>query len=160
MSLFYPSWWRKHFLLVELFIACALTAVLVAWSVLWGGRQYILDLICGNRSTIYGSLASLFGSLLGFIITAMSIIIGFSTSDRLALLRSSRHYKDLWNTFVSAIRFLGITTIFALIGLVFDRDASQHFYLFIACLGLSMLCVFRVARCIWILEKIVKILIA
>lgn len=160
MSIVYPSWWRKHFLLVELLIAIALTAMLIIWSVSWGGHQVLLNLVKGNRATIYGALASLFGSLLGFSITAMSIILGFTSSDRLAILRSSSHYKDLWAVFTSAIRFLGITTVLALIGLVFDREAVQRPYIFIACVGLSGLCVLRMARCLWVLERIVAILIA
>jgi hypothetical protein len=160
VSIVYPSWWRKHFLLVELLIAIALTAMLIIWSVSWGGHQVLLNLVKGNRATIYGALASLFGSLLGFSITAMSIILGFTSSDRLAILRSSSHYKDLWAVFTSAIRFLGITTVLALIGLVFDREAVQRPYIFIACVGLSGLCVLRMARCLWVLERIVAILIA
>lgn len=160
MSVVYPSWWRQRFLLVELLIAIALTAMLIIWSARWGGHQVLLNLVKGNRATIYGALASLFGSLLGFSITAMSIILGFTTSGRLALLRSSSHYKDLWAVFTSAIRFLGITTVLALIGLIFDREAVQRPYIFIACVGLSALCILRMARCLWVLERIVAILIA
>lgn len=160
MSFFYPSWWRKHFLRVELLIAIALTAMLVVWSARWGGHEILLNLVKGNRAAIYGALASLFGSLLGFSITAMSIVLGFSTSERLALLRSSSHYKALWAVFTSAIRVLGITTVSALIGLIFDREAVQRPYIFVACVGLSALCVLRVVRCLWVLERLVELLTA
>jgi hypothetical protein len=160
VSFFYPSWWRKNFLLVELGIALALMGVLAVWSSRWGGYPILLNLVKGNRGAIYGALASLFGSLLGFSITAMSIVLGFATADRLALLRSSSHYKDLWATFVSAIRVLGITTIAALVGLIFDREAVQRPYIFVTCIGLSSLCILRMARCLWVLERLVKILIA
>jgi hypothetical protein len=159
VSFFYPSWWRKHFLFVELFIAIALTAILVVWSVRWGGHQVLLNLVKGNRAAIYGTVATLFGSLLGFSITAMSIVLGFTTSERLALLRSSSHYKDLWAVFTSAIRVLGITTVLALIGLIFDREAVQRPYIFVVCVGLSTLCILRMARCLWVLERIVALLI-
>lgn len=160
MSFFYPSWWRKHFLLVELLIAITLTAALIVWSARYGGHQVLLNLVKGNRAAIYGALASLFGSLLGFSITAMSIVLGFTTSERLALLKSSRHYKDLWDVFTSAIRVLAITTVLALIGLIFDRESVQRPYIFVACAGLSSLCVLRMARCLWILERIVELLSA
>lgn len=160
MSFFYPSWWRKYFLFVELLIAIALTAMLVIWSARWGGHQVLLDLVKGNRAAIYGALASLFGSMLGFSITAMSIILGFTTSERLALLRSSSHYRDLWAVFTSAIRVLGTTTVLALIGLIFDREAVQRPYIFVTCVGLSALCILRMARCLWVLERIVALLIA
>jgi hypothetical protein len=160
VSFFYPSWWRKHFLLVELFLAITLTAMLGFWSARWGGHEVLLNLVKGNRGAIYGALASLFGSLLGFSITAMSIVLGFTTSERLALLRSTSHYKDLWAIFTSAIRVLGITTIGALIGLIFDREVVQRPYIFVACVGLSTLCILRMVRCLWVLERIVALLIA
>lgn len=160
MSFFYPSWWRKHFLLVELLIAIALTMMLVVWCAQWGGHEILLNLVKGNRAAIYGALASLFGSLLGFAITAMSIVIGFTTSERFTILRSSRHYKDLWAVFTSAIRALGVTTVVALLGLIFDRDAVQRPYIFAACIGLSVLFIFRIIRCLWVLERIVELLTA
>lgn len=158
MSFFYPLWWRKHFLLVELLIAIALTIMLVVWTARWDGQEVLLNLVKGNRAAVYGTLASLFGSLLGFAITAMSIVLGFTASERLTLLRSSRHYKDLWAVFTSAIRVLGITTVAALIGMIFDREAVQRPYIFVACVGLSALCVFRIVRCLWVLERIVELL--
>jgi hypothetical protein len=160
VSFFYPSWWRKHFLFVELLIAIASTALLVVWSARWGGHEVLLNLVKGNRAAIYGALASLFGAQLGFAITAMSIVLGFTTSQRLALLRSTSHYRDLWAVFTSAIRVLGVTTVSALIGLIFDREAVQRPYIFVACIGLSTLCVLRIVRCLWVLERIVELLTA
>jgi hypothetical protein len=160
VSFFYPSWWRKNFLDVEFAIAAFVTAMLFLWCERWGGHEVLLNLVDKNRAAIYGALASLFGSLLGFAITAMSIVLGFSTSERLNILKSSSHYKDLWAVFPSAIRFLGITTLAALLGLVFDREAVHRPYIFVGCIGLSVLCVLRIGRCLWVLERMVELLTA
>ncbi len=55
-------------------------------------------LLAQNRAAVYGTLASIFGSLLGFVITAASIVLGFSGSESLAVVRGSKHYPTLWRS--------------------------------------------------------------
>jgi hypothetical protein len=153
----YPKWWKKHFLRVEFLIGVLASAAFAVWTYK-GGKDVLLQLEHSNRGAIYSALASLFGSLLGFAITAMSIVMGFISSDRLTIIRRSAHYKDLWAVFTSAIRFLGVTTIASLVGLIFDREGVQRPYLFVICISLSFLCALRVARCLWVLERIVSVL--
>src|SRR5688500_3574838 len=68
------GWWRRQFLWVELGVAVVLTAALVVWSEKYGGKQFIETLLKTQRGTVYGVLASVFGSLLGFVITTVSIV--------------------------------------------------------------------------------------
>ena len=94
MSL-YPKWWRQHFLVVELGIALVVAALMLIW---WGygkGAPILKKVVHGNRGQVYGTFASRFGSLLGFAITALSVVLGFSPSARLAVLKNSAYYKQL-----------------------------------------------------------------
>jgi hypothetical protein len=154
----YPNWWRKNFLTVELGIATFVTAAVFLWSKYGGGTQALSDIVHGNRSQIYGTLASIFGSLLGFVITALSVVLGLSSSERLNVLRASRYYQQLWDVFTSAIRVLGVSTILWLGALFFDRETAPKPLLLVACLGISFLATLRLARCVWVLERIVEAL--
>ena len=98
---FLPQWWRTHFLHVELGLALVCSATFVTWSQL-GGGVIVEETLNGNRGAVYGALASIFGSLLGFAITAVSIVLGFSTTERLAVVRESKHYQTLWTVFAAS----------------------------------------------------------
>jgi hypothetical protein len=150
-------WWEAHFFPLELLASVVLAAFFVVWSEYFNERQFINAIILDSREVIYGTLASLFGSLLGFSITAVSIALGYATSDRLAVVRQSKRYLDLWEIFKSAIRVLGAATIFALIGLFFDKDTVPNIYILYANVFMTILSFFRMARCIWILENIIII---
>lgn len=155
---FYPSWWRKHFLIAELCLAVFVTGLLLSWFRFWDGSDKLLAIVRGNRGQLYGTLASIFGSLLGFVITAMSIVLGFSSAERLKVLKTSQYYEQLWEVFTSAIRVLGITTVLWLACLFFDRETATRPVLLVMGIGISFLAVLRIIRCIWVLERIVEIL--
>lgn len=152
------DWWGAHFLGVELAAALLGTILFASWSEYWGGAAVIDNVLSGNRGALYGTLASIFGSLLGFAITAASIILGFSSSPRLRLIRDSAHYPTLWKVFSATIKVLGLGTIVSLAGLILDRDsAPTHWIAYLVVFVFLLGCV-RIARTIWILENIIGLL--
>ena len=100
---------------------------------------------------------ALFGSLLGFSITAVSIVLGYANSEKLEIVRMSNHYMDLWNTFKSAIAVLAFATTTTLIGLIFDRNGAPINNILYINVFASILSFFRIARCIWVLNYIIAI---
>lgn len=152
--------WNQHFLRNEGALSVFLAGTIVLWSEFFGGINPISEILKGNRGTIYGALTSVFGSLLGFAITAESIVLGLSGSERLTNVRDSEHWSTLWDTFVAAIRCLGLATAASLIGLIFDRDSTPLPWVFYFVLFSSFLAVARLARCVWILEQVVAIVSA
>lgn len=107
---------------------------------------------------MYGTRASIFGSLLGFTITAASIVLGFSSSPRLRIIRESRHYTTLWKVFGATIRALGLATVLSLVALIFDRDdAPAHTVFYLALFGFFLSCL-RIARAVWVLENIISLM--
>jgi hypothetical protein len=159
MSVF-PRWWREHFLYAELGVAVFASIAFITWVDLWRGDQLVFETLRGNRGAIYGALASIFGSLLGFAITAVSIVLGFSSSKRLAIVRESKHYSTLWKVFTAAIRTLGLATAVALVGLVIDRDNAPNRQILYLCVFASSLAALRLARCVWVLENIIGLITA
>jgi len=111
----------------------------------------------GNRSAVYGALASIFGSLLGFVITAVSIVIGFTASDRLAIVRESKHYPKLWTSFTHTIKVLGLATLTSLAALIADRDANPQCLMAYVNFFATSLAVMLICRSVWALENVVAI---
>ncbi|HEY7974694.1 MAG TPA: hypothetical protein VID72_05075, partial [Ktedonobacterales bacterium] len=136
-------WWKIHFLEAELGLALLLAAGFALWDLGLGGERAVNALLAGNRAAIYGTLASICGSLLGFTIAAISIILGYASSERLAIVRDSKHYATLWRVFVAAMRGLALATLVALAGLIVDRDAAPVPLVLCLCVGALMLAILR-----------------
>lgn len=154
------QWWRTHFLLAELGVAVAVTALFALWGTRFGGQALIDETLKGNRAAVYGAVASICGSLLGFTIASVAIVLGYAASDRLALVRDSPHYETLWRVFIAAMRALGAGTIVALVGLVLDRDGAPSPPILYVCAGTTVLAMLRVVRCLWVFEHVIALVTA
>jgi len=154
---FLPSWCRRHFLWAELCLALIVTLGFSLSRDHFGGWIPVMNVLKDNRSAIYQTATSIFGSLLGFAIAALSLLISFSGSPSLKLVQESNHYPTLWKTFAAANRALGLATVASFLALIFDRDRSPSRLIFFAVFYAAMLAALRVARCIWILEQVVRV---
>lgn len=152
------SYYKVHFLGLEMLGAVLLALIFYCWTEHGNGLSYVGGFVKENRGAIYGALVSLFGTMLGFSIATVSIVLGLVFSERLEVLRNSKHYPVLWKIFASTNWVLAISTAIALVGLVFDRDKSPVHILMHLNLMFLILSVFRVARCVWVLEKIITII--
>jgi hypothetical protein len=83
------SYWKRHFLGVELVLALVLTVTLGLWLHSGHSRHLVKSVMDGQRAAVYGTLAAIDGALLGFIITTAAIVLGFSSSERFELLRTA-----------------------------------------------------------------------
>jgi hypothetical protein len=151
--------WKRQFLLVEGALAFLLTIGFAIWYWGFGGASATSALLSGNRAALYGTMASISGSLLGFVITSTSIVIGFSASDRLAVVRESQQYPMLWRTFSASIRALAGATGVGLLCLLLDRDSVPIPWLVVPLLFFVLLSLLRLARTIWALENIIALVI-
>lgn len=153
------GFWRHHFMWLEPVVVLLLTAGLVWWIECGRGAVVVDSLLEGNRAAIYSALASVFGALLGFVLTAVSIVIGFSAMEQLAIVRDSPHYETLYRIYLHATWILAIATLFALVGLVADRDTRPVNVLLYLILLTSGIASVRVARCVWALEQVVMLVV-
>ena len=92
------AFWKRNFLVLEALVAVALTAAFAVWYFLWEGSVSVEELLRDNKGNVYRTVATISASLLGFSITATSIIFALSSHERLELLRTSPRYSDLWST--------------------------------------------------------------
>jgi len=146
-------------MLAELGFAVLVAAALVAANESLDAHPVSATLE-GNRGAFYGALAALWGGLLGFSITAISIVLVMMDDERLKLLRESTVSDDLWNVFISALHALALATVTALLALLLDRDQPfepSPLWMYLS-LFTSLLAAFRVGRVIWALEGLIRII--
>lgn len=147
--------WQRHFLFFEAITSFIISAIFTIWYYYYDGIKCISTILDLNRPAVYGTLASIFGSLLGFVITATSIVLGFSTSDKLNIVRKSSQYPKLWKIFSSTIRNLAIATLFSVICLLIDKDKSPIAFIVPLLFMVTILSLVRIIRTIWALEQII-----
>ncbi len=152
-----PTWWRQRFLLTELLLCGVATAAIGVWVYRLGGDSVVDSWLIDRRQDLYTVLASVFGALLGFAITTVSIVLVAAQSDRMAALRDSKRYPQLWRTFFSAIWWLAFATVAAIVALLGDRDKAPVHMWFIILTGASFVVAVRLARVVVILERIVRL---
>lgn len=151
--------WKVHFLGFHLSLSILASVTFTIWVYRLGGMVKVDTILNGNRSAMYGTLAQISGALLGFVITALSIIIGYSTSEKFDFIRQSRHYSTLWKVLLSTIKVLSFTTAWLIIGLVFDRDKSPVDAILCFSLFFLLLSGFRLSSCLWVFENVIAIII-
>lgn len=153
-----PNWWCEKFLIIELLVVLLLTVCFVFWYYQLNGSNELKPFLDGNRTAIYSTLATIFGSILGFVITATSIIIGFSASEKLSIVKNSKHYKTLWKVFSSTIRALSFAVVIAFLSLILDRDNRPCSILLFFMFFTLFFSLVRIWRTIWVLENIIEII--
>ncbi len=154
--------WKRHFLGMEFGVSILIWLAFAFWTTKLGGLQVVNATLQNNRSAVYGTIATVAGSLLGFAITAVSIILIYtqSESEHMRILRGSKHYPTLWRVFIAAIRSLGLVTGVGLVGLVVDRDAAPNALVLNLFVWSVSLAVLRLMRCLWALENMISVSIA
>lgn len=149
---------ERHFLRLEFWGTVFVTVVLVVWGYKFDGNHVVRQVLEGDRSTIYGTLASIFASLFGFTLAAISFVIGLSNRSRLYHLRTSEQYKTLRKAFMSAIWWSGFAAIASLVGLIVDRGTFPILTLVYLVTFSTVLVSFRVANCVLLLGLIVDVI--
>jgi hypothetical protein len=151
--------WDAHFLGFELVLSLLGGILFTIWVIWLGGSGVVDSILHDNRSAVYGALAQIFGSLLGFVIAALSIIIGYSTNEKFEFLRKSKHYPTLWKVLIRTIRALSLATLMMVAGLILDRDSAPQHLILCACVFATLLSLFRLRSCLWVLENVILIMI-
>ncbi len=151
------KFYRVHFLGCELALSIILMIILTFITSKYFGFETFQARLDSIRDMLYGTLTTLSGALLGFVITGLSVLLTTSTNKQIETLKRSKHYKSIFTIFFSTSKYLGLLLILSLIGLVFDKDTSPVIVITLITLWAIIIVAFRLLRCIWVLERIVKL---
>jgi len=151
----FRSWFLEN-LWFQFFFATAFAAgmAFLCYIEVLNLNDFITPKISG---TLFSTLASIFGSLLGFVITAAAIVISFLGSPSMSVLKKSAHFPKLWKIFFATSRALGVSTVFALACIIDDVTAALGPITVYILIALCILTFLRVISCLWVLEKVVEL---
>ncbi len=79
-----------------------------------------------NKAQIYGSLAGIAASLLGFEITAATIYMTVAHEKYLRRFAKAGFLGPLFDTFVVAIKYAGIALVASVVGMFLDQNVSTR----------------------------------
>lgn len=152
------NWHRKHLLLGDFLIVLVLCFVAYGSLYYFGYLDSLLARLDTSRSQYYSAISSIAGALLGFIITAISIIATISDIPKFKLLTGSPVYRELFNIFFDATYWLAGATIYALVALAFDSDKVPVKLITLLGLFIFTVSTARVWRCVNMLKKVAILL--
>lgn len=151
------AFYDKNFLAVEFCISVAVLLTVVLPFELYFGRDVLFSSVDKNRAGLYGTAASVAGSLLGFVISAVSVILVFG--QHLHFLKESGQYPTVFEIFFQSILWLAAATVWAFVGLLVDTAGSGRIWILYGMIWLGVLASLRVYRCVWILKQITMLAI-
>ena len=150
------SFLERHFRPVQLGLAILVSAVVVGVGEFGVGRAAVEGALAGNRGALYGAIAQIAGSLTGFTITALTVVIGFVERPQFVVIRQSRQYWPTMRIFFDATAAEAALCVTALIALFTDTDSNPRIALSYLVLLLVAIAAVTMWRCLWALEKIVR----
>jgi hypothetical protein len=150
--------WDDHYRMWDSGVAAS------AWAATWyyGHHHavWLRELLHGDRATLYGTIATIFGALLGFVITSFSIVIGFMSTERMDTLRRSTVAEKIFGVFIWSAACVGIAAAAPLLGLVCDRGDWVKPWMCALLVGTSVIGAGALLRCLRILESASKSVIS
>lgn len=109
------------------------------------------------RKDLYVALSTILGALLGFAITAFSIVTALSNSVVIERLNERGQAKRLFNAFQLAIGALAFSTVMSIVALALDSDkASFNLWLEYITLGAALIAGANVIGVILLLQALTE----
>ena len=147
------NFFKIHFLLCDTLFVVSL--YYLCFGVFKKFEYIFIDLlIYNNADRLYPVFFNSCITLLGFLLTGISITMIFLKDDKLEPLKEGGHFKSILDIYLNAIVFCSLLAVISFVGLVAEKTC------FIAHVTALILCVFaaRLARCIWVIEQISAII--
>lgn len=151
--------YKQWFMQIEFLLSVVMVALIYALR----ARATIVDVVVRTLESggvsVYGGITNLAGTLLGFVIASLSIMIAIGRDDALVVIRGSGQLATLMRVFTSAITWLGVLTIWALSGMLGSERLRPSGVMVYGTIWLLVLSALRLYRCAWVLRNIVALLV-
>lgn len=141
------KFYKNNFLLFELISSIVL---IIGVFIIFENEKVVF---LQHLNALFPLMASIGSTILGFVITGLSIMTAFLETDPLKELKKTKHYKTIFDIYFSSITHFSILTVISIVGMIFP--CRIIFYLIIWSTLISTL---RLWRCVWILKQFIKII--
>jgi hypothetical protein len=122
--------------------------------------RWSLGMIVSAAHDLYPTLAQIFGALLGFVLTAVSIVMGLLDRQELAVLaRAKPAILQLYGIYTNSIRYSGIATLSLLTGMALSREGLVGRMSLYVNAVFVLVAAYGVYRCAWAMEKLIAIVV-
>jgi hypothetical protein len=124
-----------------------------------GSSKLLCGVDGGTRSSLYISLATTTGALLGFAITGITILLTLGSGRRVDWLFASDDFAYVRTIFLGAIRSLALATILFSVLIVIDAQTHGHTWAEAIAVGFVVLVILRGYRVVKLLGDLLDIAI-
>lgn len=112
-----------------------------------------------RRNGIYPTIIGVEGTILGFVLAALTIVLGYSQKGRFKLLHASRHWRAVFLSYTNTLRWTSVAIIVAILALIFDQDRSPSPRFAILFCWSVIFTSYFVGRMLWVTEQIVNLIV-
>lgn len=123
-------------------------------------KYYGLKLVSNNldsvRKETYSAIATIFGALLGFVITAFSIIASLSGSKVMGRLHKTGSDAELFDGIVRITGVIGLATVLFLAAIFVDTEAHPRLIYEYTLFGVSVWAALAVVSVVFIIDSVVR----
>ncbi|GAB7049387.1 hypothetical protein [Catenuloplanes indicus] len=149
-------WGRDKSLWIEYAIVTAVAIPLAQWQPI---SNFLHELFKGRRGDIYPAIVGLEGVVLGFVVAALTIVLGYANSPRFELIKGTKNYAAIFRAYIRAAKWMALALTYGMAALIFDTDEGPNSPLcFLLFATLTLACI-RFGRVIYITEKVVKVVV-
>jgi hypothetical protein len=92
-------------------------------------------------------------------VAILTIVLGYAQASCFEVVRRSRHWSTLFESYTRAMRWSAYATASFLIGLLADRDSDPHPVVTALCTASLLMSAAVLARMLWITERVVRVVI-
>ncbi len=135
--------------------AVAFAVLATLWIDQWV-RPLLAGRIGSSPGEIFGAMLGLHGTLLGFVLAALTIVLGYLNRKQFRSLRDSKQIPNLARIYMASIRTHGIGVVLALLGVVYQTGGRFQAFLAWGTLLVAILAAVRLMRVLWATSLIVK----
>lgn len=151
-----PTLWERHFRTLQHVVALAIAAGIITAIELWFGRERFVSALANNRGAFYGAVAQISGSLCGFTITSLTIMISLVERAQFINARWSKQYWPLMRIFFDAVFVQAVLCVLALAAMFLDTDALPTRWVPYGVILLTSVMIAATYRCLWALREIIR----
>lgn len=134
-------------------------AVVVAVAFAWRCNNTLGSAVEGHRDGLYGALAGVHAGLLGFVLAALAIVLGYAQLERFEAVRVGGHFPTLFDIYLAGVRTHTLALIACLVALFADRDDKPRELVTALVLALTALAIARLLRVIWVTRLVVGVVV-